>query len=270
MAKCEQRNGVTTPRGSERARWFRQTRASGRTVGDRTQFERVDRANVMAGEKAEHPSKGRKRGRIRRFALIAATILIAGVWSVNWFRSFCFGVRFLTTIRDDQLSGYSRESNGKSSLGYCSYYLGTTRHCVGGGRELIAEWSGWANADEYPCFTLDSYRSNRYPYSMMEFSDSANWQIAGLGISHSDVPPGSWTLGHPAYDGREFSFPYWIMSIILAALWWRRWHRWRIHRRTERGGCPDCGYDLRGSPVIGMLVACPECGQATIATVAAA
>ncbi len=35
------------------------------------------------------------------------------------------------------------------------------------------------------------------------------------------------------------------------------WRKRRRHRRIERGCCPECGYDLQGTPGPGN---CPECG----------
>jgi hypothetical protein len=54
--------------------------------------------------------------------------------------------------------------------------------------------------------------------------------------------------------------PYWLIECVLLApgvVWLAR----RRRRRTPRGLCPQCGYDLRATPG-----RCPECGtEATVA-----
>ena len=53
----------------------------------------------------------------------------------------------------------------------------------------------------------------------------------------------------------------WFLGLGVAAgalvlgVW--RWQRLQLRRRLRRGGCPHCGYDLRG----GADGACPECGR---------
>ena len=66
----------------------------------------------------------------------------------------------------------------------------------------------------------------------------------------------------PTYVGRQrdliFRIPYWFLaaaSTLAPAAALRR--RLRTRRRTRRGLCPRCGYDLRESPD-----RCPECGTA--------
>ena len=58
--------------------------------------------------------------------------------------------------------------------------------------------------------------------------------------------------------------PHWIIAAVCAALPAARvaaaWHR---RRRTRRGLCPKCGYDLRASPD-----RCPECGAAPLVVTA--
>jgi len=53
--------------------------------------------------------------------------------------------------------------------------------------------------------------------------------------------------------------PLWLPGLIAGALpACRTWSRFHKRRRTRRGLCPACGYDLRASPG-----KCPECGRAT-------
>jgi hypothetical protein len=62
----------------------------------------------------------------------------------------------------------------------------------------------------------------------------------------------------------DFTIPYWLAVTATApapALWAWRWlrsltHRRVARRRTARGECPACGYDLRATSG-----RCPECGK---------
>lgn len=55
--------------------------------------------------------------------------------------------------------------------------------------------------------------------------------------------------------------PYWFLAMVMAIRPAWRVHRttqwWQRRRRSRRGLCPDCGYDLRATPDN-----CPECGSA--------
>jgi hypothetical protein len=78
-------------------------------------------------------------------------------------------------------------------------------------------------------------------------------------------------FGFYAWTKRGFSVPGYMWNImvpewfgiavmlLLAALAGRPlWTAIRSRRRIARGRCPNCGYDLRGSPG-----RCPECGAAS-------
>ena len=63
-------------------------------------------------------------------------------------------------------------------------------------------------------------------------------------------------------DYRGVTLPYWFLVLLTAlppAIWGRRRVNRRRDRRIRRGFCPQCGYDLRGTPD-----RCPECGKATM------
>ncbi|HYE19070.1 MAG TPA: biotin/lipoyl-containing protein [Tepidisphaeraceae bacterium] len=56
---------------------------------------------------------------------------------------------------------------------------------------------------------------------------------------------------------RDWVFPYGFFAVgVIALLLYRRPERAAV--RAAAGLCPDCGYDLRGSPE-----QCPECGRAS-------
>jgi hypothetical protein len=65
-------------------------------------------------------------------------------------------------------------------------------------------------------------------------------------------PIAGWTVG----------VPFWFVILISApvpCVWLARWARQRQRsRRRKRGGCEQCGYDLRATPG-----RCPECGRVT-------
>jgi hypothetical protein len=58
------------------------------------------------------------------------------------------------------------------------------------------------------------------------------------------------------YTRREFRIPLWFAALFTAALpLTYRAARRRLRRRSEKGLCLTCGYDLRATPE-----RCPECG----------
>jgi hypothetical protein len=114
---------------------------------------------------------------------------------------------------------------------------------------------------------------------------------AGLHFQHGSYDPGSRASAYPtehflrtgdvAHDAAGFEFfsrdyditsyrerswsvtlPMWAVILLTLALPMRTatqlWRARRRRRRLSAGMCPDCGYDLRGSPE-----RCPECGRET-------
>jgi hypothetical protein len=56
--------------------------------------------------------------------------------------------------------------------------------------------------------------------------------------------------------------PHWAPAAtfaVLPVIWWRLR---RNHRRGSRA-CPECGYDLHGTPFAGGSKTCPECGDSS-------
>jgi len=56
----------------------------------------------------------------------------------------------------------------------------------------------------------------------------------------------------------EIGVPLWFVEGVLGLpLALGTWQMLRARRRPKPGMCPQCGYDLRATPV-----RCPECGRA--------
>jgi hypothetical protein len=88
--------------------------------------------------------------------------------------------------------------------------------------------------------------------------------LAVLGINWLNRPPVTTNIGNLP-DGTVVSsavglcIPHWLPIVLVGSIAWfldaRRWyHVWRT-RRTSKGLCARCGYDLRATPE-----RCPECG----------
>jgi hypothetical protein len=77
-------------------------------------------------------------------------------------------------------------------------------------------------------------------------------------VNLPDMTFANWLGFHSFHRGGEHAMtvPYWAICLPLAlspGLWVLRWNHRR--RRSARGLCPSCGYDLRATPE-----RCPECG----------
>lgn len=79
-------------------------------------------------------------------------------------------------------------------------------------------------------------------------------RLAGFAARYHVDPPGT----GPRTFFRVLAVPYWFVLLVTAAApaYWLVITR-RIRRRTARGHCLGCGYDLRAS-----TGRCPECGRA--------
>ncbi len=90
------------------------------------------------------------------------------------------------------------------------------------------------------------------------------WPRLGMGFkeSRTDVD-NHWRHGNRRY--RSWIFPYWLLAIMTGppalSMLARRVRRARARRRSARGLCPACSYDLRATPG-----QCPECGHTPVGT----
>ena len=86
-----------------------------------------------------------------------------------------------------------------------------------------------------------------------------HWQRFGLGYaSRSCSAPGV------SRAVRHLLVPYWLVTFLTALRPLFQIGRWLMaRRRSRRGLCPNCGYDLRATPG-----RCPECGALPAAQVA--
>jgi hypothetical protein len=73
---------------------------------------------------------------------------------------------------------------------------------------------------------------------------------------NSNRPSICFRFGSDNHDGWMWTIQYWkLVLLTLIAPSYRLRLALRSWRRTERGGCATCGYDLRATPD-----RCPECG----------
>jgi hypothetical protein len=66
---------------------------------------------------------------------------------------------------------------------------------------------------------------------------------------------------------RRVEAPYWFLALCFSLAPARALWTWRKNSRHQPHACPDCGYDLRATPVPTgpLLPTCPECGRPTAA-----
>jgi hypothetical protein len=80
------------------------------------------------------------------------------------------------------------------------------------------------------------------------------WQATTVVVVPGGAPYG-WQQQMPKPSGWCIAIPYWAMLVGLSLLCCRELAAWHIDRRSGRGGCVICGYDVRATPY-----RCPECG----------
>jgi hypothetical protein len=105
---------------------------------------------------------------------------------------------------------------------------------------------------------IDSYDARSGSWKWLDGRDWTNWTVAGVTMCNTKI----------VYNGgqlRGFMLPYWlVISGLSAALAWLV-RSGRPERRTRRGLCPGCGYDVKGEFDKG----CPECGWRRVPEVTA-
>jgi hypothetical protein len=120
---------------------------------------------------------------------------------------------------------------------------------AGGGRTRW-EGRGWEwGTPRPPASFLDVLLGSRAP---------SVWNRVGF-----DAFSRSWSAPPEFEAYRAVSFPLWLPAAVLAVLpAVRRGGACRTRRRSSRGLCRTCGYDLRATPG-----RCPECGADPMAVV---
>lgn len=183
---------------------------------------------------------------------------------LGYVRTVLIGIESIEIVIEDP-----NIDRGKLAAGIRSWYLGITtsgisidRGRIAIWRESLPDWRGDSETGEFPRLYYKTYRSFPNFDRWAEWNDWSNWRFAGIGFCHDDRHPMGGLVSTP-YDCRGIFIPNWLMILIMAIPWTNRYRRWRLARRFRPGHCPDCGYDLRGSPPTGILVECPECGNAT-------
>ena len=89
---------------------------------------------------------------------------------------------------------------------------------------------------------------------------SVHWDLGGFAFDNSGcLMDTSAVSGMPlyVYSGYRLVLPMWFILASAAALPGTRLGLWirQARRRSPRGLCRQCGYDLRATPT-----RCPECG----------
>lgn len=169
------------------------------------------------------------------------TLLLAAALLAGWGLSYRFG----------WVCGYFGQSDRTGiSRSWYSY--------VGSGRwTLVHLWQNFPRGPTASRWSSGIGRAvpdtrNSWLYSRSPMSLA----LLGFALEH---------LNHNASMGwYSIEIPFWFLcAVALAAAGWQ----FRRLRRLARppGGCPQCGYDLRATPL-----RCPECGWLAPAPVAAA
>lgn len=109
--------------------------------------------------------------------------------------------------------------------------------------------------------TADQYISAAPTVSYPRDPNGADWQAAGFRYFRTNtwIPIAQMQGTYPRTQSTALFIPHWALAVIFGLL--STAGLIPILRRSYRrrhGLCPNCGYDLRGSPD-----RCPECGSAS-------
>jgi hypothetical protein len=150
--------------------------------------------------------------------------------------------------------------------------------CYTGSVELGLKWVELDSSDSrYPRVSAgwDVVGRNRPPEPLEVDAgpkDTDAWERGwgrwGFAFQLYSISPRGWVIpwrGDNYYLNKTFNVwvaaPWWFVTLATAVLPARATHQWRRGRRAKRGGCANCGYDLRATPE-----RCPECGAAVART----
>ncbi|MEA2709361.1 MAG: hypothetical protein QOF78_1962 [Phycisphaerales bacterium] len=132
----------------------------------------------------------------------------------------------------------------------CSMSISTPRHALGlEGIDKPGYYSfntrGWSSHSALDNATVDEFLGFRIERGRLDYR-----RYCGLGFKFRP-------LWHD-WQGTSLALhvPFWFLALLFALVpvqWARSTRRMR---RTSRGQCAKCGYDLRASPT-----RCPECGN---------
>jgi len=175
-------------------------------------------------------------GRLKQFWLLLAR-------SVPWLSAACATMVVAWWVR----SHFATDGVGYTHGGaeeYSSYYVTSGR-----GQVLFA----YGRVVQDPSRPVKShFRRDRGP-AQRRLESTTLLRRAGFYYAHVHV--------RGSHEMVNVVFPHWLVALPFAVI--PAWHipsAARRRRRLTRGLCPQCGYDLRGSPG-----RCPECGSGSSA-----
>ena len=208
---------------------------------------------------------------IRLGVLIAITLVVITISILGYFRSYSVGCSSVEIMPGEPIKGVTADDKPASIPSWdiiaSDYYCSVVR-----GRISIVSAKTYSST--YNESALERWRSQpRFAQQIgrkfvpsdpwFQWTSWTEWRFAGFGPFRTVTALGVINMG---MKDCGLHVPNWLLVGTMGMLWFRRWRRWRATRRTPTGSCPTCNYDLRGSPPIGTLVKCPECGNATAVT----
>jgi len=204
----------------------------------------------------------------RLFTLLSAlSLLLCAAVAVLWVRSYQrFDLIDHATVEpqryqvDVGFGAFTLQRVRRVGLGSARGRVCFSRYSeYGDSRRIRTEWpgGGWSYSTE----RLDP---DQIVAPGPDVAVGVEWDVLGFGRRHYTWTSAFGTSTGFTYTLDETSLPHWLLCLFTAlppAIACARFARGRRRRRRSRRGlCRACGYDLRATPG-----RCPECGTAAAA-----